>query len=200
MHSHSRVSAVARANLHSFTVTRILLFLSAIASLLGSAERVQADIRWEFLRVACVPEISLFEVDSFGLWNVLDEFDRSKHDEPLREGHDIYRLAVLSERTFKCSVADHEIEAGGVYREPQATGECGGAEDASFWLKVDGVVVYETDHINGHCLSPTRLHLQVTNGGVIWCVISTDWGHNFRAAPPLDVDTTCARAKSFVFP
>jgi hypothetical protein len=181
-------------------VTRVFYVLSVVASFLGSVESARADFQWQFLRVACVPEISLFELSSFGLWNVLDEFDRTKHDEMLRTGHDIYRLAALADRTFKCTVGDHEIEAGGVYREPQATGECGGGEDASLWLKVDGVVVYETDHINGHCLSPTSLELQVTDVEVRWCVISTDWGHNFRSTPPVEVDTTCARAKSFVFP
>lgn len=180
----SRIASVVVAGLAMFCMS-------------GRGDPAYADTYWKFIQITCAPELSYFELRTFGLYNVFD-FDDPAQTGPVAEQYGIHRLSELRRGTLTCVLADHDVEVGGEYRAERESGVCGGVEDASLWVKIDGEIVYRSADPYGDCRNPSSLDVRMSKYEVDWCV--TALLPNLEIRQPSDsvaVDASCATALRF---
>ena len=94
-----------------------------------------ASASWEghFLQITCSPDFEYFSIKSFALGDT-DELPLEK---AVTTG--IYSLNQLVKAPVSCQLKHHNISVEKVrHHEPQAKGQCGGSESASFAVRYDG--------------------------------------------------------------
>jgi hypothetical protein len=120
---------VARLYLRFFMILLALLFASAC-----SASRTRADEWYSYYQAVCAPDLGYFHfqsiaVDNAPSWHVFDDKLRPQG---------VFPLSDLG-RENKCDLGWSVMTFGGVERVRNPI-----EDDATFWLAVNGKVVYET--------------------------------------------------------
>jgi hypothetical protein len=143
---------------------------SFLVLLVVSATEVTADEYTKMAKVTCAPEIGLFEITSTGVANISDNYD---------PGYDIgmvfediskkYGLYVGGNTKHLCTVDGMNIEAHLVYRQPSASGRCGGNPGAMLEVFVDGEKVISGMPFQEDCYSTSAYSLKVDKYNVWVC-------------------------------
>jgi uncharacterized membrane protein YraQ (UPF0718 family) len=137
-----------------------IVFGLLIALVAGwSTSYAKADEWSLYYQTTCAPKLDYFHVETIAVDNV--QSWQSSDDEALRE-QGIYLASTLEDATQHCTIGKDDIAFGGTYKQPAASGgACAGAADSSFWLSVNGRVIYETKNFYDSC-----------NGGKLTSIIA----------------------------
>ncbi len=141
-----------------------LAVLAATIGLLQSTSTARADWYYNLVRITCVPDASFASVETFGLYNI---------DEPHGlEKQGIYHLADIKGQPIECALPHGKVSIEVVwYHEPQARGECGGVEDASLKVSLNGIEVAMVKSTHGGCGSWYQHEVQVSRYSVLHCAL-----------------------------
>jgi hypothetical protein len=114
-----------------------------------STSHAWADEWSLYYQTTCASTLAYFHLETIAVDNVPSW--QPSDDEVLREQR-IFSASTLAESNQHCTIGKEDIAFGGTYKQPAAGGgACAGAEDSSFWLSVNGQVVYETKNLYDSC-------------------------------------------------
>jgi len=120
---------------------------TALAAFVASVTYARADEPVPMIRVTCVPEISLFQLETFGLYNI------PKIPKGLEASNGLYTLEdFVATAPVSCRIKSGDLRIDVLqYHSPAPRGECGGEELASLAIKLNGREIDRVDDTHGGC-------------------------------------------------
>src|SRR5579862_2609682 len=123
-------------------------FVVPVLAVLATSQSVaRADEPVSMIRIVCIPQISLFELETFGLDNI------KKMPKAEEISANVYRLEdFVASAPFSCQINAGQLEVSIVnYHSPAPRGECGGMEWADLSIKLNGNEIDRIENTNGGC-------------------------------------------------
>ena len=153
---------MSRRSLAAMTLLAVFAFVS-------THHAARADEFFPFVRLTCLPQQDYAEIETLGLWNIAGD---SGNIPPSLAADGLHDLSKVAEKPLIC-----DLPLGAVrikltrYHAPQATGMCGGVEDADMQVTVDGMVVADAKSTHGGCFVEQRHLVWVQAGEAFHCVV-----------------------------
>ena len=123
--------------------------LIALVTAEWSTSHAKADEWSLYYQTTCAPKLDYFHLETIAVDNVQS---RQPSDDEVLRGQRIFSASTLEDANQHCTIGKDDIAFGGTYKQPVASGgACAGAEDSSFWLSVNGQVVYEIKNFYDSC-------------------------------------------------
>jgi len=140
------------------------LVMAALAVALPNA-CAWADVASKMIRITCIPEISLFELETFGLSNI------SNVPKNFGASTVIYELGdFVAAAPFMCQLSSGMLQVDVVYHHPPAAqGMCGGVDWARLSLKLNGVEISQIRDTHGGCTSSEGHRIRATRYHLTHC-------------------------------
>jgi len=131
------------------SVRTVLGLLIALVAAEWSTSHARADEWSLYYQTTCAPTLAYFHLETIAVDNVPSW--QPSGEEGLR-GQGIFSASTLRDANQHCTIGKNDIAFGGTYKQPAAGGgACAGAADSSFWLSVNGQVVYATNNFYDSC-------------------------------------------------
>lgn len=161
---------------------RIALGLCALLVLLPSGP-AHADCYQKLIEVNCATSLDYFSLRTFGSYGLPCPVDQTVNEDG------IYSIRQVSEEPLVCVLEDQVIEFNiDFYKPALPRGACGGEENASAKLSVNGDPVLSLRTTHGWCRSGSFNHIiQVEGRTVRHCTIEhDDVTDSIPFGPPLE--------------
>lgn len=167
-------------------LSRKILF--AMATLLATDVSVaHADDAVPIIRITCIPDIGLFQLETFGLDNV----PRQRITNP---SIGLYTLKdFVASAPFSCPIVAGDLKVDVVqYHTPQPVGMCGASEYAHLEIKLDGRKIDDIDDTHGACEKNYGHKITATQYSFTHCRSDFDEVElSVRSREPQAVETNC---------